>query len=48
VLFSPIVDLVAGGATCGMRLAAQFLDDPAKPLDTTCVANLPPVAFVGP
>lgn len=33
----------AGG--CGMELAAAFFDDPMAPVDTACIADIPPIQF---
>lgn len=39
-----IVD--AGG--CGMQLAGAFFDDPTAPVDTACMADIPPIEFMLP
>ena len=37
---------VTSRTRCTRRIATDFLDDPAQPPDTDCVANLPSVKFV--
>jgi hypothetical protein len=31
---------------CGTRIAADFIDDPSRALDVSCVDRRPPIKFV--
>jgi hypothetical protein len=47
VLFSPSSEIAALRPTCAMQLVAEFVNDPARPPQGICVANLPPPTFAG-
>ena len=32
---------------CGVQLFRQFLDDPAAPVDTSCIDSIPPIDYAG-
>ena len=36
---------VEGSTPCGASLVTQFIRDPEAPINTTCLAEVPPVAF---
>jgi pimeloyl-ACP methyl ester carboxylesterase len=50
---SQLVELPATGHSivehggCGSELAGAFFDDPSAPLDTRCLADIPPLSFLG-